>query len=233
MVLSQQTNAVACGPTPDYDSMDTTASPETPAILTPPMDYKLQPLSVPILLVTNLPTVLFSQAGDLHPLLCPFGEIVQLKVLNRQSSADSLSVTVEYKTMTQAQEARESLHGQLYADRYVKAEFLLPELPSPANSDFSAWSTAAGDNKPGLNPYAVPFKVQTGISADTSGAFNPFRYQAQDCYGSDDDFTSGRRWSGYSTPLLALSPSQSQAYSNSGLLAPAVATFRPHSAPSE
>lgn len=232
MVLSQQNNPVTSGPASDYDMTESAASPETPAICTPPMDCKLQPLPVPILLVTNLPTMLFSQAGDLYPLLCPFGEIVQLKVLNRSADTDTLSVSVEYQTMTQAQEAKESLKGQLYHDRYVRAEFLLPEPSSPVPSDFSTWSTTAGDNKPGLNPYAAPFKVQTGIASDTSGGYNPFRYEVQDCYGSDDDFAPGRRWSGYSTPLHALAPSQSQVYSSSGLLAP-LATLRPHSAPSE
>ncbi|EKM57986.1 uncharacterized protein PHACADRAFT_206833 [Phanerochaete carnosa HHB-10118-sp] len=233
MVLSQQNNSGASGPASDYDMAESIASPETPAICTPPMDCNLQSLPVPTLLVTNLPTMLFSQDGDLYPLLCPFGEIVQLRVLNRSTDTDTLSVSVEYKTMAQAREAKELLDGQLYHDRHVKAEFLLPEPSSPVASDFSTWSTTGGNNKPRLNPYAPPFKVQTGIASDTSGGYNPFRYQVQDCYGSDDDFAPGRRWSGCSTPLHALASSRSQVYSRSGLLAPPLATYRPHSAPSD
>ena len=92
MVLSQQNNP--SGPTVSYDVVDSIASPETPAIRTPPMDDQLQtlgPRSVPVLLVTNAPTMLFSDAGDLHPLLCPFGDIVQLKVVNRPGSYVSIT----------------------------------------------------------------------------------------------------------------------------------------------
>lgn len=234
MVLSQQNGS--SGHTADYDSMDAVTSPETPAILTPPMDSNLQTLSacpVPVLLVTNLPTMLFSHASDLHPLLCPFGEIVQLKVLNRPGDIDSLSVSVEFKTITQAQEAKESLDGQLYTDRYLKANFLLPEPPSPVNSEFSGWSTPASDGKPGLNPFAAPFQAHSGISGGPSSAFSPFKYNIQGCHGSDEDLGPSRHWSGYSTPYLAPPSSQSQLHIGSSLFAPSLATFRPHSAPSQ
>lgn len=232
MVLSQQNNSAVS--VVEHGTLDAMASPETPAILTPPMDCQLQSFSacsVPILLVTNLPTVLFCSASDLYPLLCPFGDVVQLKVLNRPTAPDTLSVTVEYKTMIQAQEARESLDGQFYADRCVKAELLLPD-PPPVNSEFSSWSAVTGDRKTGLNPFATPFQVQSGITSVPSPAFGPFKYQVQGCYGSDDELGSSCHWSGQSTPSLAL-PSQSSVYSGSGFLAPSFATFRPHSAPSQ
>lgn len=233
MVLTQQNNSLTRDPTSDYEVAESVGSPETPAVCTPPLDCNIQPLPVPILLVTNLPTMLFSQASDLHPLLCPFGEIVQLKLLNQSADSNALSVSVEYKTMTQAREARDTLNGQRYFDRCVKAEFLLPEPSSPVASDLGAWSAAPGDNKTGLNPYAAPFKVHTAVAPDTAGSYNPFRYHSQDCYGGDDDFSAGRRWSGYSTPLHTLASSRSQLYPRSDLLAPPPATFRPHSAPSE
>lgn len=232
MVLSQQNSPVASSPTGDFEALDPTATPETPAIVTPPMDCTLQTFcsrSAPSLLVTNLPAVLFAQPSDLRPLLCPFGTIVKLNVLDRPTDVDSLSVTVEYQSVSEAQEAKDCLNGQLYADRHIKAEFLLPDPPSPVNSEFSTWSAAGSDAKSGLNPYAAPFQVQSA----SSGSLAPFRYQVQDCYGSDDDFSAARRWSGQSTPFLGLPSSQSHAYANSGLLMPSLATFRPHSAPSQ
>ena len=234
MVLSQQNTSSV--PIADHDSLETVASPETPAILTPPMDSKLQALSSrpgSVLLVTNLPTVLFSHASDLRPLLCPFGDIVQLKLLNRPGDTDSLSVSVEYKTIIQAQEAKGSLDGQLYADRCLKADFLLPEPPSPVNTEFSGWSTPASDGKPGLNPFAAPFHVQSGASSASSLAFNPFKYNVQGCSGSDEELGYSRYWSSCSTPFLAPSSSHSHLHAGSGLFAPSLATFRPHSAPSQ
>ena len=232
MVLSQQnTPSVALS-----DSQDSVASPETPAILTPPMDHNLDNLNsraIPTLLVSNLPTVIFSHAADLDPLLCPFGDIVQLKLLKQAIGSDSLSVTVEYRTVTQAQEARDSLNGQLYADRCLQAEFLLPQSPSPVASEFSTWSLPSGDNKPGLNPFAVPFQVQSGVHSAFLGDIGAPKHHTQDCYGNSDGLVAARRWSGYSTPNSVLPPAQSLGYPCSGLLAPSLATFRPHSAPSE
>jgi hypothetical protein len=232
MVLSQQNSpSVSCS---DYDSGET-ASPETPAILTPPVDRGFESFTtslVPTLLITNLPSVIFSQATDLHPLLCPFGDIVQLKMLSRPADTDTLSVTVEYKTLHQAQEARDSLNRQLYAARYLNAEFLLPEPASPASSEFSALSVPTGDSKPGLNPFAAPFQVQTSMFSG-SERIGSLRYPAQSFFSSDEELAASRHWSGHSTPLLALPSLQSQVRSGSGLLVPSVATFRPHSAPSE
>lgn len=234
MVLSQQNNSA--GPNVDYEPLDSIASPETPAILTPPMDDHLQnlaPRSAPVLLVTKVPTMLFTHASDLHPLLCPFGEIVQLKVLNRPTDLDSLSVTVEYKTMAQAREARASLDGQFYADRCLKVEFLLPDLPSPVNSEFSAWSTTTSEGKTGLNPFATPFQVHLGAPGASSSAFSPFKYNVTGCYASDEELSLSRDWSGCSTPLLAFSAQQSRDQTGSRLFVPSLASSRPRSAPSQ
>lgn len=232
MVLSPQNSSV---PSADYEPLDSIASPETPAIRTPPVDDHLQSLtarSAPVLLVTNVPAMLFSHASDLHPLLCPFGDIVQLKVLNQRTDADSLSVTVEYKTMAQAREARTSLDGQFYADRCLKVDFLLPDPPSPVNSEFSAWSTAASEGKTGLNPFAAPFRAHLGASGASSPAFSPFQYNVTGCYASDEELSLSRHWSGYSTPLLAFSAQQSRDQTGSNLFVPSLASSRPRSAPS-
>ena len=43
--------------------------------------YEPSLTSTTTILVTNLPSVLFSQAADLRPLLCPFGTIKNLQVI--------------------------------------------------------------------------------------------------------------------------------------------------------
>lgn len=223
MILSQPNPSSPSSPL-DHDSFDLTGSPESPAILTPPLDGNLQTLAtipVPVLLVTNLPAVLFSTASDLHPLLCPFGDVVKLKLLS-PSSDGCLSVTVEYKTASQAREALETLNGQRYTDKSVKAEFLFSEQPSPLTPDFGGWPTA-NDNKAGLNPYAAPFTVQNSNA-------KPWVYSDNSC-GVDHNGLSGF-WSGQSTPRFPFRGG-SPVYSNTGLLAPPTTTLRPHSAPSE
>jgi hypothetical protein len=75
------------------------------------------------LLVTNLPTMLFSQAQDLHPLVFPFGQIDRLEIVH-VSPLGCLSVLVQYSSALSAQEAKESLNGQLYGNFRIEARYV-------------------------------------------------------------------------------------------------------------
>ncbi|KAF8183196.1 hypothetical protein BJ912DRAFT_853696, partial [Pholiota molesta] len=77
------------------------------------------------LLVTNLPTLLFSQAQDLHPLFFPFGRIEKLEIV-QVSPLGTMSVLVQYSRASVAQEAKESLSGQLYGSYQIEARFVRP-----------------------------------------------------------------------------------------------------------
>ena len=80
------------------------------------------------LLVTNLPTLLFSQAQDLHPLFYPFGHIEKLEIV-QVSPLGTMSVVVQYSQARIAQEAKESLSGQRYGTYQVEARYVKPAIP--------------------------------------------------------------------------------------------------------
>jgi len=75
------------------------------------------------LLVRNLPTMLFSQAQDLHPLVFPFGQIDKLEIVH-VSPLGCLSVIVQYSSTSSAREAKESLSGQLYGNFRIEARYV-------------------------------------------------------------------------------------------------------------
>ena len=77
------------------------------------------------LLVTNLPTLLFSQAQDLHPLFFPFGHIAKLEIV-QVSPLGTMSVVVRYSAAHVAQEAKEALSGQLYGSYQIEARYVKP-----------------------------------------------------------------------------------------------------------
>lgn len=81
------------------------------------------PVAPHSLVVKNLPTLLFSQAQDLHPLFFPFGDIEKLEIVH-VSPLGSMSVVVDYSLATAAQEARDSLNGQFYGDFQLEAQFV-------------------------------------------------------------------------------------------------------------
>ncbi|KAF8636894.1 hypothetical protein AX17_003146 [Amanita inopinata Kibby_2008] len=88
----------------------------------------------PVLLVSNLPSLLFSQVKDLHPLFLPFGPIKNLEVIE-DSSVGSISVIVDYTTAATAKEAKDALTGQCYATFRVETCYLRSGPPiSPSHS---------------------------------------------------------------------------------------------------
>lgn len=75
------------------------------------------------LLVTHLPTILFSQIQDLRPLFFPYGHILKLDVIQR-SPHGFLVVLVHYETATAAHDAKQNLQGQYYGDMKLEACFV-------------------------------------------------------------------------------------------------------------
>ena len=134
------------------------------------------------LLVSNLPTLLFSQAQDLQPLVFPFGQIDKLEIVH-VSPLGCLSVIVQYSSISSAQEAKESLSGQLYGNFRVEARYVrlgpwslqhggrntAPRLrplerrmtdPLPRSSDYVLHRPCSNDRQ-----IMVPFTSQSGVSA--------------------------------------------------------------------
>lgn len=180
MVLSQQTQN-----TSNSDSMfesqaiDSSCPSDTSGLVTPTSDNGMQHIlpaacAVPALLVTNLPSVLFSQVADLHPLLCPFGEIVALKIVSEKHEGETISVFVEYKTALQAKEAFEALCGQRYTSKPVNVEFVQPSMPSTVESNSDYWLSNKFNSKTGLNPLAAPFLAEHVNPANSSVAPVPY-----------------------------------------------------------
>ncbi|KAJ8082824.1 hypothetical protein PM082_008680 [Marasmius tenuissimus] len=101
------------------------------------------------LLVTNLPFLLFSQTSDLEPLLCPFGEVKKLQIISIPSPQETTSALVEYTDISSAQEAKEYLQGQCYANYRINAEYaclsapMTPQIPATPelNIDYESYSS--------------------------------------------------------------------------------------------
>lgn len=95
------------------------------------------------LLVTNLPTLLFSQAQDLHPLFVPFGHIERLEIV-QVSPLGTMSVIVQYSAAHVAQEAKETLSGQLYGSYQIEARYVKPIVSNLLDLSTSRLTTADG-----------------------------------------------------------------------------------------
>ncbi|KAG6812877.1 hypothetical protein H0H92_015805 [Tricholoma furcatifolium] len=103
----------------------------------------------PTLLVTNLPWLLFSQAHDMHPLFYPFGRIKKLNLVEA-SMDETTSVIVEYESAAAAQEAKETLHGQVYLGNeiminYVRHKSALFDHASASKAPFCNTTAFASD----------------------------------------------------------------------------------------
>ena len=96
------------------------------------------------LFVTNLPTLLFSQAQDLHPLFFPFGQIEKLEIV-QVSPLGTMSVVVRYSAAHVAQEAKETLSGQLYGSYQIEARYVKPIGPNLF--DLSSSGVVTADRK--------------------------------------------------------------------------------------
>ncbi|CAA7264277.1 unnamed protein product [Cyclocybe aegerita] len=150
----------------------------------------LMPSSSPTasLLVCNLPTLFFSQAQDLHPLFVPFGNVEKLEII-QVSPLGTLSVFVQYSSVTAGQEAKDSLTGQIYGScqleaRYVKYSNTTATLTPSLTPTFSATGISTPDRILDPLPPVDYFSHSRGELLNqassfvhpmkTSSSFNPF-----------------------------------------------------------
>lgn len=139
---------------PPFNSSDSDSSIESNEAAMSTVALSTIPTSA--LLVTNLPKLLFSQNQDLHPLFYPFGQIKKLEIVETISSS-TLSVIVQYATSAIAEEAKEALHGQRYANLQVDVRYMQPvssavniTAPISAQNSFdSAFGYRAQTHLPG------------------------------------------------------------------------------------
>lgn len=227
MVLSSSTSSASGS----FDSDSWDASPPPSAGLVTPTDVPVAVVSSPTLLVSNLPRILFSEPADLHPLLYPYGDIANLKILDENPGTEgTVSVVVEYKTLAQAQEARENLSGQYYANRPVQVDFFLPKPSTPSDGDLNMWAPLRSDLKAGLNPRAAPFLVARSASHDGLTSTIASYSGAPSLTVTDDG--AGPSASFPNSPFVSTPALPSPMYANTGLFAPQVDMLRPRSAPS-
>ncbi|KAI0697056.1 hypothetical protein BC835DRAFT_1340033 [Cytidiella melzeri] len=235
LVLSQQAqNTSSTEQMFDSHTMDLACTSETSGPARPAIENQIQqitpvPSPVPALLVTNLPSVLFSQVTDLHPLLCPFGEIVDLKIVSENCEEGTVTVFVEYKTASQAQEALDMLRGQRYTSQPVHAQYVQPNRP-PVDSDLDGWPRCKFNAKTGLNPLAAPFLAERAYAPShlapplMEGLPNPTRISRINVASVVTRNNS---------PFLEASALRSDMASSSDLYGLPFVTHRPRSAPSD
>ncbi|KAF9444622.1 hypothetical protein P691DRAFT_786447 [Macrolepiota fuliginosa MF-IS2] len=101
---------------------------DTPDTVFDPVDsdlgsYTSSPDPTATVLVSKLPAILFSQTHDLEPLFYPYGPLKKLQVVGTGLNG-TLSVLVQYLSVSAAQEAKEALHGQNYINCRVEVQFL-------------------------------------------------------------------------------------------------------------
>jgi hypothetical protein len=112
------------------------------------------------LLVLNLPTLLFAQTSDLHPLFYPFGPIKEVKLLDTSTlSNGTTSALVEYTDVSNAQEAKDALQRQLYGSLRLEVWFIQDSI-HPVECSATAYaqpSMVPTTSDAGLNPFAAPF----------------------------------------------------------------------------
>ncbi|KAH0580897.1 hypothetical protein H2248_012052 [Termitomyces sp. 'cryptogamus'] len=121
----------------------------------------------PTLLVLNLPSLLFSQTQDMHPLFYPFGRIKKLSLVESPSH-ESTSVIVEYETAAIAQEAKETLHGQFYAGHeilvhYVRHKSALLDLAPDSDAPYDNMNAPLAFEPPARQSLLGPFITHSGL----------------------------------------------------------------------
>jgi hypothetical protein len=123
-------------------------------------DVSLAPSSK--LLISNLPTLLFAQASDLHPLVYPFGPIKEVKLLDSATLGNcTTSALVEYANTSDAQEAKDALQRQLYGSSCLEVWFIQGSIhPVACSATAYAQSPLLPKTSDAvLNPFATPFVI--------------------------------------------------------------------------
>ncbi|KAG5351482.1 hypothetical protein C0989_006336 [Termitomyces sp. Mn162] len=121
----------------------------------------------PTLLVLNLPSLLFSQMQDMHPLFYPFGRIKKLSLVESPCH-ESTSVIVEYETAAIAQEAKETLHGQFYVGHeilvhYVRHKSALLDLAPDSDAPYDNMNAPLAFEPSARQSLLGPFNTHSGF----------------------------------------------------------------------
>jgi len=95
-------------PEMDLDHQPASSTTSLSHYVTKQWNVSLAPSST--LLVSNFPTLLFTQASDLHPFFYPFGPIKEVKLLGSATLGNgTTSPLVEYVNISNAQEVKNAL----------------------------------------------------------------------------------------------------------------------------
>jgi hypothetical protein len=125
----------------------------------------------------NLPALLFSQPSDLQPLLFPFGQIAELKILDSSDVFSGyMTVAVEYSTTDSAYEAKMTLDGQVYVNHVIKVEFIQP------------LSTSGRDESPLAQQSGLNLSCQKQGPAPLPLSTSPFAFNSQRMTGYDEGY---------------------------------------------
>ncbi|KAG1869898.1 hypothetical protein F4604DRAFT_1772319 [Suillus subluteus] len=131
-----------------------------PPIINSPKNWNISLAPSSKLLVSNLPSLLFAQASDLHPLFYPFGPIKEVKLMDSTTLGNgTTSALVEYVNIFNAQEAKDALQRQFYGTSHLEVRFIQDNI-HPVDSAAAAYAQSPmlpKTSDAGLNPCATPF----------------------------------------------------------------------------
>ncbi|KAG2117213.1 uncharacterized protein F5147DRAFT_833492 [Suillus discolor] len=145
-------------PEMEFDHQSAPSTISSPQYASKQWNISLAPSSK--LLVSNLPTLLFAQASDLHPLFYPFGPIKEVKLMDSATLGNgTTSALVEYVNIFNAQEAKDALQRQFYGTSRLDVRFIQDNI-HPVDSASAAYAQSPmlpKTSDAGLNPCAAPF----------------------------------------------------------------------------
>ncbi|KIK93410.1 hypothetical protein PAXRUDRAFT_829019 [Paxillus rubicundulus Ve08.2h10] len=139
------------------------------------------------LLVSNLPTLLFTQVSDLRPLFYPFGPIKDMKILESSPGNpldETVTAVVQYANASIAREAKETLQFQSYAGYPIGVHYMCDTVPLTdarfAHFPSGSLSGYGKSSDIGLNPFATPFTIGSRSSpgAQTHNSHCNIRYNS-------------------------------------------------------
>lgn len=145
-------------PDMEFDHHPAPSTISSPQYATKQWNISLAPSSK--LLVSNLPTLLFAQASDLHPLFYPFGPIKEVKLMDSTTLGNgTTSALVEYVDIFNAQEAKDALQRQFYGTSRLEVRFIQDDIHSvdSAAAAYAQSPMLPKTSDAGLNPCAAPF----------------------------------------------------------------------------
>jgi hypothetical protein len=130
--------------TAQSQTISQSCTPQVPLPPLPPSKHSC------VLLISNLSALLFSNVSDLYPLVCPYGDVKNLKLLDisRSKGNHAVSAVVEYHCGSSAEDAFHCLNQQTYADQTIQVDYLL----GPPNSTVPTFVSTASVSSAAIPP---------------------------------------------------------------------------------